>query len=585
MTLVSIDNLRVSFAGHSGRIDAVRGVSFSVREGESLGIVGESGSGKSVTAMALMRLLPPTAEISGTRLELDGTDMLTADRKTQASLRGRAAAMVFQDPATAFDPVFTIGQQIVETIRTHRRVTKAEAYKEAEELLRRVEIKNARDVLGFYPHQLSGGMLQRAMIAMALSCRPKLLIADEPTTALDVTIQAQILALIKNLQAEFGMALIMITHDLGVVAETVDRVVVMYNGEVMEEGPVGQIFDAPAHPYTRTLLASLAAGALRDRPETGVTTPALELRDLKKTFTIRKPGGLLPRYEPFRAVRGIDLTLGANRIVGLVGESGSGKSTTGMMALKLLEASGGDILVEGQSIARLGPAELKPHRRRLQVVFQDSYSALDPMMTLGEVIAEPLDIHGIGTRPDQIAKAAHWLERVGLPKNFINRYPHELSGGQRQRVAIARALIIEPKILVADEPTSALDVTVKAQIISLLKSLQAEMGLSMLFISHDLSVVRSLTDTVLVMWKGRVVEEAPTARLFAEPQHPYTRALIDAIPVTNPRDRRLRRFQRAEELEAQTPHIPASRAGFPAGPEPRLVDLGGGHRVEALVTV
>jgi ABC-type microcin C transport system duplicated ATPase subunit YejF len=587
MALVTIENLRVSFAQHGGKVDAVRGISFSLEDGESLGIVGESGSGKSVTAMALLRLLPQTADIAATRLELDGTDMLGADTKTLARLRGRAAALVFQDPATAFDPVFTIGHQIAETITTHRGISKRAALAEAEDLLNKVEIKNARDVLGFYPHQLSGGMLQRAMIAMALSCRPRLLIADEPTTALDVTIQAQILALIKALQAEFGMALIMITHDLGVIAETVDRVVVMYSGEVMEEGPVGQIFDAPAHPYTRSLLASLAEGAVRTRPDVAAdSAPALELKGLTKTYTIRQRGGFLPRYAPFHAVRNVDLRLGQNRIVGLVGESGSGKSTTGMMALRLIEATAGDIRVEGHSIATLGPAALKPHRRQMQVVFQDSYSALDPIMTLGEIIAEPLDIHGIGTHAERLRRAGDWLEKVGLARSFTTRYPHELSGGQRQRVAIARALILEPRILVADEPTSALDVTVKAQIIALLKALQAEMGLSMLFISHDLSVVRSLTDTVLVMWKGRVVEEAPTAQLFANPQHPYTRALLEAIPVTNPAERRARTFLKPEDIEKATPRLAA--LSLPGRPTPgdvaQLVDIGGGHRVEAVVT-
>ena len=587
MVLAEIKGLRVGFSQHGGMIDAVRGVSFSIDEGESLGIVGESGSGKSVTCMALLRLLAPTAKVTADAMTLDGVDVLTADKRTMSSLRGRAAAMIFQDPMTAFDPVFTIGHQIVETIRTHRRVSKREALAEAEQLLTRVEIGNAADVLGYYPHQLSGGMLQRAMIAMALSCRPKLLIADEPTTALDVTIQAQILQLIKELQAEFGMALIMITHDLGVIAETVDRVVVMYGGRVMEEGPVQQIFDAPKHSYTQQLLASLTAGATKGTAETAeIIAPALELRDLSKVYQLRRRGRVFSQFIDHHAVRGVSLTLPRKGIVGLVGESGSGKSTTGMMALRLIEPSAGSILVDGTDISRLDAAALKPYRRSMQVVFQDSYSALDPMMTLAEIIAEPLHIHNTMPPRQQIELALDWLEKVGLDRSFGQRYPHELSGGQRQRVAIARALILEPSVLIADEPTSALDVTVKAQIIALLKRLQREMGLSMLFISHDLSVIRSLTDTVAVMYRGRIVEQAPTASLFANPQHPYTRALLDAIPATNPRERRQRTFMKSAEIDAAMPRLPVSALATVATPGdiPQLVSVASGHLVEAIVT-
>ena len=589
MTLVDIKGLKVSFAQHGSVVEAVRGVSLQVSEGESLGIVGESGSGKSVTCMALLRLLGGSAKISADTMILDGVDVLGADARTLSALRGKSAAMIFQDPMTAFDPVFTIGHQIAETIRTHRKASRREALAEAEQLLRRVEIKNAADVVGYYPHQLSGGMLQRAMIAMALSCRPRLLIADEPTTALDVTIQAQILQLIKQLQAEFGMALIMITHDLGVIAETVDRVVVMHGGEVKEEGAVQQIFDAPRHSYTQTLLASLAAGAGKAgaaEPQRDPAAPVLELRELSKVYALKRRGRIFHSYADFHAVRGVNLTLPRNEIVGLVGESGSGKTTTGMMAMRLVEPSGGQILVDGADISGLSPAALKAFRRRMQVVFQDSYSALDPMMTLSQIIAEPLHIHGVGGARQQTEAALDWLEKVGLDRSFGNRYPHELSGGQRQRVAIARALILGPSVLVADEPTSALDVTVKAQIIGLLKQLQLEMGLSMLFISHDLSVVRSLTDTVVVMYRGRVVEQAPTATIFSDARHPYTRALLDAIPVTNPRDRRQRTFLAAEDIEQATPRYGrASLAGVAApGDAPQLVGVAPGHLVEAIVT-
>jgi len=587
MTLVDIKELKVSFAQHGGTIDAIRSVSLRVEEGESLGIVGESGSGKSVTCMALLRLLPPSAKITAKTMILDDVDVLDANARTLSTLRGRSAAMIFQDPMTAFDPVFTIGHQIVETIRTHRQTTKRDALAEAEQLLRRVEIPNAGDVLNYFPHQLSGGMLQRAMIAMALSCRPKLLIADEPTTALDVTIQAQILQLIKELQAEYGMALVMITHDLGVIAETVDRVVVMYGGQVMEEGPVQQIFDAPRHGYTRQLLASLTAGVAKaDAPAPADRAPALELRKLSKIYQIRRQGRIFASYTDHHAVREVSLILPRNKIVGLVGESGSGKSTTGMMAMRLVPQSGGEILVDGTNVASHDPAAVLNFRRQVQVVFQDSYSALDPMMTLTQIIAEPLHIHGLGSPKQQAEAALNWLEKVGLDRSFGQRYPHELSGGQRQRVAIARALILKPSVLVADEPTSALDVTVKAQIIGLLKKLQEDMGLSILFISHDLSVVRSLTDTVVVMYRGRVVEQAPTAALFENARHPYTRALLDAIPATNPRLRRQRSFIKTNDMDAATPRLSAASLALSATATdlPQLVSVAPGHLVEAIVT-
>jgi ABC-type glutathione transport system ATPase component len=588
VSLVEISGLKVDFAQHGGVIEAVRGVGFHVDEGESLGIVGESGSGKSVTCLALMRLLAPTARVSAKTLRLDGIDILSADKRALTQVRGKSAAMIFQDPMTAFDPVFTIGHQIAETIRTHRRASKREALAEAEQLLRRVEIGNAPDVLRYYPHQLSGGMLQRAMIAMALSCRPKLLIADEPTTALDVTIQAQILQLIKALQAEFRMALIMITHDLGVIAETVDRVVVMNGGRVMEEGPVQQVFDTPRHSYTQSLLASLHMGrskvAEAEAPAPDV--PALELRDLSKIYVLKRGAGPFGEKVDYHAVRRVNLTLPRNKIVGLVGESGSGKTSTGMMALRLVEPTTGQILVDGTDISGLDHAALKSYRRRMQVVFQDSYSALDPMMTLAQIIAEPLHIHGMRSANEQTALALDWLERVGLERSFGQRYPHELSGGQRQRVAIARALILGPNVLIADEPTSALDVSVKAQIIGLLKDLQRDLGLSILFISHDLSIVRSLTDTVIVMYRGRVVEQAPTATIFEDPRHPYTRALLDAIPATNPRDRRQRTFLAAEAIDRAMPRLKRGSLHEAVDPsdEPQLVAVAPRHLVEAVVT-
>ncbi len=430
-------------------------------------------------------------------------------------------------------------------------------------------------------------MLQRAMIAMALSCRPKLLIADEPTTALDVTIQAQILQLIKALQAEFGMALIMITHDLGVIAETVDRVLVMYGGEVMEEGPVEQIFDTPQHDYTRQA-SRQSPRRVRTLPRRGRHHPALQLRGLAKAYRTRRRSGFFHQYGDFHAVREVDITVPRNRIVAIVGESGSGKTTTGLMAMRLTEPSRGSILIDGEDISGLSDAALKPWRRHMQIVFQDSYSALDPMMTLVQIIAEPLHIHGVGSAGDQAEKALAWLERVGLDRSYAGRYPHELSGGQRQRVAIARALILEPKILVADEPTSALDVTVKAQIIGLIKQLQAEMGLSVLFISHDLSTVRSLTDSVVVMYRGRVVEEAPTAASSRRPSTPIPAPFsmrsqrqirgTAAIGLSSRPSRSKRRFPHPQHLcRRRTRRRSATRLDRPRSPG-RIHHYGGGAR-------
>ena len=575
--VLACQRLSIGYGTGTAVVDAV---DLSIRAGECLALVGPSGSGKTTIARAILGLLPQGAQTSG-RLTVRGVDVLTLGETAMRQLRGKAIGYVAQDPYQACDPLRRVHDHVAAAWAVHGERPAADGV--ANRLIQ-AGIVDASRTMDQYPHQWSGGMLQRAMIAMALSCRPKLLIADEPTTALDVTIQAQILQLIKKVQAEFGMALIMITHDLGVIAETVDRVLVMYNGEVMEEGAVEQIFDAPRHDYTRTLLASLNPSFAPSAGSVADIAPALELRDLAKTYSISRRAGLVTSHTDFHAVRPINLVLPRNSIVGLVGESGSGKTTTGMMAMRLTEPSGGQILVDGTDISTLGPAALKSFRRRMQIVFQDSYSALDPMMTLGQIIAEPLHIHGIGSSREQTEKALDWLERVGLPRNFGGRYAHELSGGQRQRVAIARALILEPAVLVADEPTSALDVTVKAQIIGLLKQLQAEMGLSILFISHDLSTVRSLTDSVVVMYRGRVVEQAPTEAIFSAPQHPYTRALLDAIPVDNPRDRRPRTFLTAEDLASATPRFTVIQTGLAPSTTPQLITIAPNHRVEALVT-
>ena len=538
-----------------------------------------------MSCLALLRLLGPRAQVTADRLEVAGQDVLAASPKAMTEIRGRSAAMIFQDPMTAFDPMFTIGHQIVETIRTHRPASRSDARSEAANLLALVEIADAAHVLNQYPHQLSGGMLQRAMIAMALSCRPKLLIADEPTTALDVTIQAQILQLIKNLQGELGMGLIMVTHDLGVVAETADRVLVMKDGQVMEEGPVDRIFDAPAHRYTKSLLDSITPAISERRPEPASEATAVTIRDLCKSYSLKKRTRWRTEYVPRQVVADVNLKIPEGGIVGLIGESGSGKSTTALLAMRLVEPTAGQVLVKGKDIASLAGNDLKAARQLMQIVFQDSYSALDPMMTLAQIVAEPLHIHGLMPRREQLSCALGWLERVGLDRSFGARYPHELSGGQRQRVAIARALILSPRILIADEPTSALDVTVKAQIIDLLKRLQREMELSILFISHDLGVVRSLTDSVAVMYKGRIVEQAPTEALFVHPAHPYTRALLDAIPASHPRLRRERRFLNAGEIEADIPRQLLRPGGANPGASwlRELITISPGHMVETYV--
>ena len=435
MRLVDIKGLKVEFAQHGADVQAVRGISLHVDEGESLGIVGESGSGKSVTFLALMRLLGATAKVSAESMRLDSVDVLRANRRTLSAMRGRSAAMVFQDPMTAFDPVFTIGHQIAETIRTHRRVSRYEAMTEAEHLLRRVEIGNAADVLGYYPHQMSGGMLQRAMIAMALSCRPKLLIADEPTTALDVTIQAQILQLIKELQAEFGMALVMITHDLGVIAETVDRVVVMYGGRVMEQGPVQQIFDAPAHSYTQSLLQSLRAGEIpQQRDAQEAAAPALELRGLSKTYQVKRRGRMFHSQIDVHAVRDVSFVLPQRSIVGLVGESGSGKSTTGMMAMRLIDPTGGQVFVNGDEISRLefGVSEVVPPANADGVSGQLFGARPDDDLDADRRRAAPY------SSPDDIAPADAACARLARKGGARPQFRSAISARAFRRAAAAR---------------------------------------------------------------------------------------------------------------------------------------------------
>jgi len=595
--LLEVDRLSIEFRSSERVVAAVRNVSFQVGRGETVAIVGESGSGKSVTALSLMRLVEHGGgTITSGRMNFmrdDGatTDLARAGARTMRSIRGAEMAMIFQEPMTSLNPVFTVGEQIAESIRLHQGSDFASASREALHMLDQVRIPEAAQVLGRYPHQLSGGMRQRVMIAMALSCKPRLLIADEPTTALDVTIQVQILALIRLLQDELSMSVIFITHDMGVVAEVADRVLVMYRGEMVEQGSADQIFHAPRHPYTKALLAAvprlgamqgsdeparfpLPAGAAATKapalaarsssgpasanrpgrsaagqptPSTESGQPLLRVRGLKTTFPLRS--GLLGRVRRrVHAVEQVSFDLRAGETLALVGESGCGKSTTGRSLMRLVDIDGGSIELDGRDIARLPSGEVRSLRREIQMVFQDPYASLDPRLTVGFSVAEPLYVHGVARGSAAEDRVAELLEHVGLSPDVANRYPHEFSGGQRQRVAIARALALQPKIIVADEAVSALDVSIRAQIVNLLLDLQAEFGLSYLFISHDMAVVERISHRVAVMFLGQIVEIGPRRAVFEDPQHPYTRKLLAAVPVADPARRHGKRELSSEEI-------------------------------------
>ena len=566
MSLLSIDNLRVAFrlgktGGEVQRVQAVgrgegsQGVSFEIAENQTVALVGESGSGKSVTAMAILNLLPENAERSG-RIDFLGRDLLRATRAELQALRGKDIACVFQDPMTSLNPVFTVGRQLIEPLQRHLGLSAREALARAEALLAEVGMPEPKRRLSVYPHQLSGGQQQRVMIAMALACEPKLLIADEPTTALDVTIQRQIMELLAGLKATRRMSMLFISHDLGVVGEIADRVVVMRAGQVREQGEVADIFERPRDAYTKALLACRptlaqrsarlmvidehiagAAAAAAGKPKDPQAPVVIEARALTKSFWLRR--GVFGRIE-FKAVgrsgAGVSFSLRRGHTLGVVGESGSGKTTMGLTLLRLHEPNGGpaggQVLFDGRDLLALDRKAWLPMRRRIQIVFQNPYASLNPRFAIGQTLVEPMAIHGIGaSNAEREARARAILERVGLDAaSAFVKYPHEFSGGQRQRIAIARCLTLEPQVLVLDEAVSALDVSVQAQVLNLLKDLQDELGLAYVFISHDLAVVRFMADGVLVMKDGDVVEQAAVAQILEQPREAYTKRLLAAIP-------------------------------------------------------
>ncbi|WP_342527057.1 ABC transporter ATP-binding protein [Chryseomicrobium sp. FSL W7-1435] len=546
--IISIKDLRVSFLAGEREVEAVRGVNFEVFPGETVAIVGESGSGKSVTARSIMRLLPsPPSFVKSGSIKWKDEELLSAPEKRLEQLRGREISMIFQDPMSSLNPTTRIGDQIAESLTKHKGLSKREALEQAITLMEQVGITKARQRAAQYPHEFSGGMRQRAMIAMALACEPELLLADEPTTALDVTIQAQILALMKKVQERLGTAIILITHDLGVVAGMCDRVIVMQKGEIVETGSTEEIFYSPKHPYTKKLLDALPKLHEPKKPnlqslvetDRDPSQPLVEVRSLVKEFD-------LGRGERMRAVNNISFSIYPGETLGLVGESGSGKSTTGRTLLQLHQATSGDVLFDGIPLNRLTKKQLKQMRRRVQIIFQDPYASLNPRQKVVDIIGTALDLHGLaGSREQRQTRVEELLELVGLEKGHAMRYPHEFSGGQRQRIGIARALAVEPDFIVCDEPLSALDVSIQKQIVELLQELQQKLGLTFLFIAHDLSMVKHLSDRVAVMYKGKIVELAESEELYTNPQHPYTKALLAAIPLPDPHVEVERRAARA----------------------------------------
>ncbi len=523
MALLSVRDLQVDFTTRNGRVTAVNRISFDVESGKITAIIGESGSGKSVCCYSLLGLLPtPPASVEHGTAHFEGRDLLAMSEAQLREIRGRDIAMIFQDPMTCLNPYMTIGEQLVEPLVYHRKVSKAAARERALELLAEVGLRDPAATIDQYPHQFSGGMRQRVMIAMALINEPKLLIADEPTTALDVTIQAQILALVAELQRKRNIGVIFISHDLSVVADIADEIVVMEKGHLVERGDRAAIFERAEHPYTRKLLDAIPAGS---------KAPSNEARDDLITVNhlctwFRQGRG----REPLRAVDDVSFTIQRGEVLGLVGESGSGKSTIGRSLLRLVPVTSGEVLFDGTDVTALEGLALKQMRRRMQMIFQDPYASLNPRMSVYDTLAEPLLLHGIESRKTVEQGVLKLMDDVGLARAFVRKYPHEFSGGQRQRIAIGRALATRPEFVVADEPVSALDVTIQAQILDLMLELGREYGLTMLFVSHDLAVVRHIADRILVLYKGKVVEQGTGEALFERPQQEYTRQLLQSIP-------------------------------------------------------
>lgn len=576
--VVQVQDLSVRFATSERVVDAVRNLSFHVDRGETLAVVGESGSGKSVTSLALMRLVEHGGgKIVGGQMHLrrrngEVLDLANASSAAMRGVRGADIAMIFQEPMTSLNPVFTVGEQIAESIRLHQGKSASEAKAEALRMLELVRIPEARNVLGRYPHQLSGGMRQRVMIAMALSCKPSLLIADEPTTALDVTIQAEILQLIRALQQELHMAVVLITHDMGVVAEVADRVLVMYKGDRVEEGPSATVFAQPAHPYTRALLSAVprlgsmqgtdgparfpllrvdgTAAAVDTTPQPAAShdvQPILRVRDLVTRFDV--PTGIFGRVtRRVHAVEQVSFDLYPGETLALVGESGCGKSTTGRSLLRLVDSQSGSIEFAGQNIGELKGPALQTLRRNIQFIFQDPFASLDPRVPVGYSIMEPLLVHKVASGKEAQQRVEWLLDKVGLQAAHASRYPHEFSGGQRQRICIARALALNPKVVIADESVSALDVSIQAQIVNLMLDLQKEFGVAFLFISHDMAVVERISHRVAVMYLGQIVEIGPRRAIFENPQHPYTKKLMSAVPIADPARRHLKRELSTHEI-------------------------------------
>ncbi|AZV18724.1 ABC transporter ATP-binding protein [Mesorhizobium sp. M7A.F.Ce.TU.012.03.2.1] len=578
--ILDIANLCVSVRGEDGEREVVSDLSLTLARGETLCIAGESGSGKSMTALAIMQLLPqPAARISSGKIHLGDTDLTTLDERRMRRIRGDRIAMIFQEPMTSLNPVLSIGRQLTESIEAHTSLSQGEARQRAIEALKAVRISEAESRLKQFPHELSGGMRQRVMIAMALALEPDVLIADEPTTALDVTVQGEVLELLRDLQRQHGTSVILITHDMGVVAEMADRVIIMRHGRMVEEGRTADIFARPQADYTRELLAAvprIGSGVGRQKSrdvETALPANVAEVTDLHVRFDLH--GGFFGRVtRRVHAVEGVSFSIAPNETLALVGESGCGKSTTAKALAGLVPYSG-DIAVGGRNLSGLGRDERKAVRRDVQMIFQDPYASLDPRMRVGELVAEPLLIHGIASKQERSDRVAALFERVGLSADQMELYPHEFSGGQRQRVCIARALALRPKLIIADESVSALDVSVQARVLDLLKELQREFGVAYLFISHDMAVVENISDRVAVMYLGQIVEMGTRDQVFSNPRHPYTRRLIEAVPVPDPAKRRSRFARLDQEIPSATRRIGEAPLKL------ALRDVGNGHLVAA----